>query len=88
MSNRRKLKKTINYICGDLLAELVTVSFYEESTESVDCLMTSILMMHSNYVRRVSHVEPGMKAKVYFKDLKNGLNKEVGEIVDQINSLG
>lgn len=43
--------------------------------------------MHSNYIRRVSHVEPGMPAKVYFNDLKDKFSKEVNEIVDQLNNL-
>ena len=43
--------------------------------------------MHNNYIRRVSHVEPGMAARAYFKDLKDKFSKEVNEIVDQLNNL-
>lgn len=90
MSNRRKLKRTINYICGGLFAEAVAASLYGESAniENIDSLMASILIMHNNYISRISHVEPGMPAKDYFNDLKNKFNKEVSEIIDQISTLG
>nr|WP_314520349.1 hypothetical protein [uncultured Prevotella sp.] len=89
MSNKRDLKRTINYICGDLFVEGIAASLYGESRESdsIEALLTSILSMHNNYIRRVSHVEPGMPAKVYFKDLKDKFSKEVNEVIDQLNNL-
>ena len=93
MSNKRDLKRTINYICGDLFTEGIAASLYGENrdNDNTEAILTSILVMHSNYIRRVSHVQPGMPAKVYFKvyfkDLKDKFNKEVNEIVDQLNNL-
>ena len=89
MSNKRDLKRTINYICGDLCTEGIAGSLYgeERNNDNTEAILTSILVMHSNYIRRVSHVEPGMPAKVYFNDLKDKFSKEVNEIVDQLNNL-
>ena len=89
MSNKRDLKRTISYICGDLFTEGIAASLYGENrdTENIEAILTSILVMHNNYIRRVSHVQPGMPAKVYFKDLKEKFSKEVNEIIDQINNL-
>lgn len=89
MSNKRDLKRTINYICGDLFTEGIAASLYGENrdNDNTKAILTSILVMHSNYIRRVSHVQPGMPAKVYFKDLKDKFSKEVNEIVDQLNNL-
>ena len=87
MSNKRDLKRTINYICGDLFTEGIAASLYGEEHDNTEAILTSILVMHSNYIRRVSHVEPGMPAKVYFNDLKDKFSKEVNEIVDQLNNL-
>ena len=89
MSNKRDLKRTINYICGDLFTEGIAASLYGENRDNAktEAILTSILVMHSNYIRRVSHVQPGMPAKVYFKDLKDKFSKEVNEIVDQLNNL-
>lgn len=89
MSNKRDLKRTINYICGDLFTEGIAASLYGENrdNDNTEAILTSILVMHSNDIRRVSHVQPGMPAKVYFKDLKDKFSKEVNEIVDQLNNL-
>ncbi|ANR74158.1 hypothetical protein J4856_01925 [Prevotella scopos JCM 17725] len=89
MSNKRDLKRTINYICGDLFTEGIAASLYGENrdNDNTEAILTAILVMHSNYIRRVSHVQPGMPAKVYFKDLKDKFSKEVNEIVDQLNNL-
>ena len=86
MSNKRDLKRTINYICGDLFTEGIAASLYGENrdNDNTEAILTSILVMHSNYIR---HVQPGMPAKVYFKDLKDKFSKEVNEIVDQLNNL-
>ena len=89
MSNKRDLKRTINYICGDLFTEGIAASLYGENrdNDNTEAILTAILVMHSNYIRCVSHVQPGMPAKVYFKDLKDKFSKEVNEIIDQLNNL-
>ena len=74
MSNKRDLKRNVNYVCSELFSEVVAASMYSDKV--------------SDYVRRVSHVEPGMKPKVFFKNLTTSFNKQVSEIVDQVVSLG
>lgn len=56
--------------------------------EDVNALLASILVIHNDYVRRVSHQEPGLSPKVFYKDLVNNFNKQVSEIVDQVVNLG
>ena len=89
MPNRRDLKKTINYICSELFAECVAASLYNgnHSEDNVNALLSSILMIQNDYVNRISHPEPGMKKKEYFKDLIDNFNKQTSEIIDQIASL-
>lgn len=89
-TNKRDLKKSINYICSELFAECVAASLYNNNLEkeNVDALLTSILNIHNNYICRISHPEPGMDAKAYYKDLIDNFNKEVGEIVDAICNIG
>jgi hypothetical protein len=89
MANKRNLKKIINYISSDLFAECVAASLYGDNVdkENIDALLASILATHSNYITRVSHPEPGMKAKLYYKDLINCFNKETNEIIDNISNL-
>lgn len=89
MAKRRELKRSINYIFSDLFAECMAASLYNgtPNSEDVKNLLTSILTMHSSYVCRISHVEPGMKASDYFKDLNSHFYKDINGLIDQINAL-
>ncbi len=89
MANKRDLKRTIHYICGELFAECVAASLYNGSPaqEDVDGILSSIVMVHSDYINRISHPEPGIKPKVFFKRMAGDFNKHVSEIIDQINNL-
>lgn len=90
MANKRNLKRQINCVCGDLFAECVASSIYnaKESSDDVKSLLASILIIHNNYISRVSHPEPGMTAAAYYRDLRKCFNNEVSEIGDQIINLG
>ncbi len=89
MANKRNLKRTINYICSDLFAEAVAASLYGEkpNKDNIDALLTSILIIHSDFISRISHPEPGMNTKLYYKTLIEDFNKQVGEIIDQIQNI-
>ena len=89
MANKRCLNKSINYICEELLAECVAAQLYsaKPGSENVSPILSSIVHLQNNYVNRISHPEPGMSSKVYFKDLIEHFNKEASEIVDQISNL-
>jgi len=89
MANRRKLKKQINAISSELFAEGVAASLYvvDKNKESVDEVLKSILLVHDDIIRRISHKEPGISAKAYFDNCKKDFNKHVTEMVDHICSL-
>lgn len=90
MSNKRNLKRNINYVCGELFSEVIAASQYNDkiSQDDVKALLASVLVIHSDYVRRVSHVEPGLEPKQFFKKLTLDFNKQVSEIIDQVGNLG
>lgn len=89
MANKRQLKHAIKLICEDLFAECVAASLYgpENNDENFEALLFSIIKMQDNYISRVSHPEPGMKAGKYFKDLREKFNAEVNDVINQINNL-
>ena len=87
MANKRHLKQTINLICEELFAECVAASLYGQNRESAEALVWSTLKMRNNYIRRVSHPEPGMPAKVYYKDLKEKFSAQVSELLDQLQNF-
>ena len=88
MANKRSLKRSINYICGELLAECVAISvYYNCDKKNADTLLRTIMRMHSDYIMRVSHPEPGMLAKKYYNKLISDFNTSVNEVVDQLKNL-
>ncbi len=88
MANRRTLKKQINYICSELFAECVALSHYQIKVEQkdLDNVMTRILLMHDEFIRRISHTEPG-STKLYYKKLRADFNTQVDEVVGVISQL-
>lgn len=89
MANRRTLKKQINLICGELFVDFVAASLYGNTPnkEETEAILFSVAKLQNNYISRVSHPEPGMPAKKYYKDLREHFSKQVSEILDQINNL-
>ena len=53
----------------------------------MEALIHSIVKLQGEYIRRISHVEPGMPAKKYFRILADSFTRDVNEIIDQINNL-
>ncbi len=86
--NRRQLKKSINYLCGELFAECVAITHFNRNIprEDVDNIMKSILLMQDDLICRCSHVEPG-STKLYFKKLREDMIEATDGIVDNIKSL-
>ena len=88
MANKRTLTKGINVICETLFAEIMAVSLYgtEENKRNAEDQTAAMVKMQMHYLSRVSHPEPGMTPKAYYKDLREKFGKQVTEILDQINS--
>jgi len=78
----------INLICAELFAECIADILYgpKKDIENAQSLLAGIVKMQSNYTKRICHPEPGMKPKLYFKDLREKFAAEVSEVLDQINS--
>jgi hypothetical protein len=55
--------------------------------QNIDALFFSIIKLQANYTSRISHPEPGIPAKQYFKDLREKFTAQASEIIDQINNL-
>ena len=55
--------------------------------ENAEALLFSIMQMQADFICRVSHPEPGIPAKQYFKTLRETFTAQTGELIDQINNL-
>ncbi|MBQ4388129.1 MAG: hypothetical protein II822_11080 [Prevotella sp.] len=87
MANKRTLKHSISLFCEELFAECVAASLYGQSKSNAEALIFSIVKMEDDFIRRISHPEPGMPARLYFKDLREKFTIQASEIIDQINNL-
>ena len=77
MASRRKLKKQISYISGDLfLASLVEGVNREAIVEAIHNVL--------GLIPRISHTQPG-NVKGYYKKLHEDLNKEIQVVSDELN---
>ena len=86
MANKRTLKHSINLVCGDLFAECVAASLYGGASDNSEAILYSILKLQSDFICRISHPEPGMPAKTYYKKLREDFVAQASDIVDQINN--
>lgn len=79
----------MNYICSELFAEGVAASLYSHSAnrDNTNALLASVINIQNDFVRRISHPEPGMKAKVFYTQLIKDFNNTVSEVIDQIAHL-
>ncbi len=87
MANKRSLKRFITLFCEELFTECVAASLYGQNRESAEALIFSIVKMQDDFIRRISHPEPGMPANLYFKDLREKFAAQASEIIDQINAM-
>ncbi len=87
MANKRILKRNIHLICDDLFAECVAASLYGQNRDSAESLIYSTIKLQRDFISRVSHPEPGMKASLFFKNLKEDFINQVSEIDDQISNF-
>jgi len=89
MANKRDLKKSLSYASSELFAICVAsyLTAEKDNHDSIDATLKGIIKTHSEFVSRVSHPEPGMKPKTYYKTLIEDFNKQVGELIDQIEAM-
>ena len=84
---RRELKKCVNNLCAELFAECIALAQFEKvDQDALSNVMQSILMMQSDIICRISHVQPGA-GKVFFKKLQEDLECRTNEIIDDIVAL-
>lgn len=85
---RKNLKKHINYLCGELLAECMAATDFskKDNKQDVENVMLNIIKMQNELICRLSHAEPG-STELFFKKLREDLKKRTEEIIDQIQNL-
>ena len=89
MAKKRVLKQDINNVFDALISECIAMSLYgnKPNKENFESLLTTLLKAQDDFISRVSHPEPGMEPKKYFKSVIQDFDKYVSEAIDQINNF-
>lgn len=92
MAKRRKLKKDIGYVAGDLFAETLFCKLYIPGVnkEKAEAVMARILDMQDDFIRRANHPdgkENKTLVKEYYRKLWVDLQTEVDAIATEIGEL-
>ncbi len=84
MANRKRLKKSIKIVTGELFADCVALSLCSQGdNEKLKGIMAEILALHNDYVDRLSHVEKGQE-RLFFKKLREEFTTKANELTDRI----
>lgn len=88
MASRRQLKRTVNYIAGELFTECLVYNMYVPGTDKTkaDELMGKVLIMQDEFISRISHTEPG-NVKGFYKKFREDFNNQVNTIIEEISKL-
>lgn len=92
MAKRRILKKEISYVAGELFSEVLVCKLFIPGVEEekADILMTKILDMQDEFIRRAGSPDGNGNntlVKKYYRKLRADLQTEVNAIVDEIGEL-
>lgn len=92
MASRRKLKKTIQYVCTELITDiyfhlLINPKSQDQAAES---LVISINLMANEFCLRVNRPTGSGNRKLvkaYYKSLYNTWNEKLSQVVSEIEKL-
>jgi len=92
MAKKRILKKYISYFAGELFSEALVISMLFPNVDQASCekVMTRILDIQDDFIRRVNHPDAKdnkVLVKKYYKALKNDFLTEVNDIVKELGEL-
>jgi hypothetical protein len=78
----------VNYIASELLAECVVIGKFIPGVDKskTDALMVDVLNMQDEFIKRISHTEPG-NVKGFYKKFRQDFNAQVDAIVEGLEKL-
>lgn len=84
MANRRQLKKSINFVCSQLLSDCVALSLCQGADrEKLDALMSETLELLQDFNSRISHCEKG-KERLFFQKFRQEFTEKVNDLSKRI----
>ncbi|WP_178987790.1 hypothetical protein [Winogradskyella schleiferi] len=88
MSNKRDLKKDINYVLGDIIEAVYVweLTNPEKSTKESEAIIDEAISTFDELIARVNDRSVENK-KAHFKAINNDLETKGRELIDKINKL-
>ena len=87
MANKRDLKKSINYVVGDLFQECIILNMFKKADSvKVDEVLTDILNLQNEFLARTNHPQPG-NVKAYFRKLYSDFGDGVEAIIKKMQAM-
>jgi hypothetical protein len=78
----------VNYIASELLAECVVIGKFIPGVdkEKTDALMVQVLNLQDEFIKRISHTEPG-NVKGFYKKFREDFNAQVNAVIEGLEKL-
>ena len=87
MANKRDLKKSINYIVGDLFQECLVLKLIKKADSAkADEILTDILNLQNEFLARVNHPQPGC-IKGFYRKLYSDFGDGVDAIIAKMQTM-
>ena len=87
MANKRELKKSINYVVGDLFQECIILKMFKKADNAkVDEVLTDILDLQNEFLARANHPQPG-NVKGYFRKFYSDFGDGVEAIIKKMQAM-
>ena len=87
MANKRDIKKSINYVLGDLFQECILLKIFKKADNAkVDEVLTDILNLQNEFLARANHPQPG-NVKAYFRKLYSDFGDSVEAIIKKMQAM-
>lgn len=84
MASRKRLKKSINLICGELFADCVALSLCNQADRTaLEKLMAEIIAVRVEYISRISHTEKGQE-RLFYKKLHEEFAQKTSALHEKI----
>ncbi len=84
MASRKRLKKSIKFICSTLFADCVALNLCGQMPrEKAEKYMAEILALNTEYVARISHTQKGAE-KTFYKKLRAEFTEKVNALSEAI----
>ena len=88
MANIRNLKKKITFLADDLVTVLCIKNAENGANEEkVSQLIVESISLKNKFLNKINNPSDTVKAKTYFRSVKDELMKDADELVKKINEL-